>query len=258
MLVVLIPMQAAYAVGDLLVAPTRLVMADKSGAEVLLNNKGGETATYRVSLVLKKMLPDGRFEDVVEPDAEQQRALDMISYAPRKVVLAPGQTQTVRLGARAAVDLPDGEYRVHMLFRAIPDDNAPVSGAGAAQGLSIMLRPVYGVTIPVITRKGVLSAQAKVDNIRLVREGKESAIAFDIERSGNRSISGTISVLRAGKSEPIAMMKGVSVYPELTRRTVIVPLSAEDRAALSGTITVRFSEETGDPSPLVAEAQARL
>ena len=52
----------------------------------------------------------------------------MIVYAPRRVTLAPRQPQSIRIAARAPQGLPDGEYRVHMLFRAIPPANA--GGAG--------------------------------------------------------------------------------------------------------------------------------
>ena len=34
--------------------------------------------------------------------------------------LAPHQPQAIRIAARPPQGLPDGEYRVHLLFRAIP------------------------------------------------------------------------------------------------------------------------------------------
>lgn len=39
---------AQAGVGDLLVAPTRIVLDGRRGTEVILNNIGDETATYRV------------------------------------------------------------------------------------------------------------------------------------------------------------------------------------------------------------------
>ena len=39
----------AQAAGDLLVAPTRIVLDGRRGAEVILNNIGSEEATYRIS-----------------------------------------------------------------------------------------------------------------------------------------------------------------------------------------------------------------
>ena len=54
----------AQAAGDLLVAPTRVVLDGDRGTEVILNNIGSETATYRISLELRRMTPDGRLEEV--------------------------------------------------------------------------------------------------------------------------------------------------------------------------------------------------
>ena len=44
--------------GDLLIAPTRLVLDGRRGGEVTLSNIGTEEATYRVSLELRRMSPD--------------------------------------------------------------------------------------------------------------------------------------------------------------------------------------------------------
>ena len=111
---------ASAGIGDLLVAPTRVVLDGRKGAEVILNNIGDEPATYRISVEFRRMTPDGGLVDVAEPTAEDKLAEDMIVYAPRRVTLAPHQPQSIRVSARAPQGLPDGEYRVHLLFRAIP------------------------------------------------------------------------------------------------------------------------------------------
>src|SRR5918994_1466382 len=98
------------------------------GAEVVLNNIGEEPATYRISVEFRRMTPDGGLMEVDQPTAEEKLAQDMIVYAPRRVTLAPRQPQSVRVSARAPQGLPDGEYRVHLLFRAIP----PARPASAA------------------------------------------------------------------------------------------------------------------------------
>ena len=51
-------------VGDLLVAPTRIVLDGRKGAEVILNNIGDEPATYRVSIEFRRMTEDGGLVDV--------------------------------------------------------------------------------------------------------------------------------------------------------------------------------------------------
>ena len=51
----LLPTAAGAGVGDLLVAPTRLVLDGRRGAEIILNNIGDEPATYRVSVEFRRM-----------------------------------------------------------------------------------------------------------------------------------------------------------------------------------------------------------
>jgi P pilus assembly chaperone PapD len=89
-------------VGDLLVAPTRIVLDGRKGAEVILNNIGEEPATYRVSVEFRRMTEDGGLIDVAEPSAEDKLAQDMIVYAPRRVTLAPHQPQSIRPARRKA------------------------------------------------------------------------------------------------------------------------------------------------------------
>src|SRR6185295_8505628 len=90
---------ARAGVGDLLVAPTRIVLDGRTGAEIILNNIGEEPATYRVSVEFRRMTPDGGLVDVAAPTADDQKAADMVIYAPRKVVLAPHQAQAIRVRA---------------------------------------------------------------------------------------------------------------------------------------------------------------
>ena len=86
----LLPSTAATAgVGDLLVAPTRIVLDGRKGAEIILNNIGEEPATYRISVEFRRMLPDGTLEDVTELGDADKAARDMIVYNPRRVTLAP-------------------------------------------------------------------------------------------------------------------------------------------------------------------------
>ena len=94
------PSAAEAGVGDLLVAPTRIVLDGRKGAEIILNNIGDEPATYRVSVEFRRMTENGDIVDVTTPSAVDKSAEEMIVYAPRKVWLAPHQPQAIRIAAR--------------------------------------------------------------------------------------------------------------------------------------------------------------
>jgi P pilus assembly chaperone PapD len=250
---------ASAGIGDLLVAPTRLVLDGRKGAEIILNNIGEEPATYRVSVELRRMTPEGGLVEVTTPSAEDKLAQDMIVYAPRRVTLAPNQPQSIRIAARPPQGLPDGEYRVHMLFRAIPPANPVVTKADApAKGLNFALIPVYGVTIPVIVRLGNLQATAGIANVRLEQKDGKRSVALDLSRSGSRSTFGEVRVLKAGHKEPVALQKAVAVYKEVNSRRVSIPVDAAFKGDIKGPVTVQYVETFDDGNRMIAETQAIL
>ena len=171
----------AAAQGDLLIAPTRVIISQGGSSEVILSNIGSEPATYRISAELRRMTEDGNFHEVTEAEATpaEQAALQMITYAPRRINLLPGQPQSVRISIRPPEGLPDGEYRVHLNFRAVPPALKPEVGTDPAAGVSIKLIPVYGITIPVFVRRGRLEASATLANAHLVTEPGGSFVELD-------------------------------------------------------------------------------
>jgi hypothetical protein len=251
---------ASAGIGDLLVAPTRLVLDGRRGTEVILNNIGDEPATYRVSIEFRRMTPDGRLVDVTEPTAEEKLAEEMIVYAPRRVTLAPHQPQSIRIAARAPAGLADGEYRAHLLFRAVPPPNPVAAPADAAPstGLRFALTPIYGVTIPVIVRFGNLQAKAGIANVHLATQDGKPAVALDLSRSGDRSTFGEVRVLKPGVKDPIAIQKAVAVYKEITTRQVTIPVSEAFKGPIAGPVTVQYVETFDDGTNVIAETQAVL
>ncbi|MEQ8744848.1 molecular chaperone [Parasphingorhabdus sp.] len=252
MMMTTMPAQAA---GDLLVAPTRVVLDGDRGTEVILNNIGSETATYRISLELRRMTADGRLEEVTEDQANEieQAAKAMIRYAPRRVTLPPNQPQAIRLGVRAPEGLPDGEYRVHLLFRAIPETRSVTDQTVPNGGFTIALTPIYGVTIPIIVRYGNLQATAAIANGRMEKDADGQSFAFDLSRSGDRSTYGEIRITKPGIDEPVMIARGIAVYPEVTKRTVSLPVPPEIAAQLNGQISVAYYESANDGGALIAK-----
>jgi hypothetical protein len=251
--------QANAGVGDLLVAPTRLVLNGGRSAEVILNNIGDEPATYRISAEFRRMMPDGSLEEVQNPTDSDKAARDMLIFAPRRVTLAPREPQSIRVAARPPKGLPDGEYRVHLLFRAIPPSTPVTQAANApAKGVSFKLTPVYGVTIPVIVRLGNLSVKAGISDVRLEQRDGKPMVALELSRSGSRSTFGEVRVLKAGVKDPIALSRAVAVYTELNKREVLIPVDENFKGPLAGPVTVQYVETYDDGSKTIAETRAVL
>jgi P pilus assembly chaperone PapD len=254
------PSVPAQAAGDLLVAPTRIVLDGRRGAEVILNNIGSEEATYRISLELRRMNDIGKLDDVVpeEANATEKAALEMIRFAPRRVTLPPNQPQSIRIGLQGTEALPDGEYRAHMLFRSIPKTPDVTAEDTQANGLKINLIPVYGVTIPVIVRKGELKATAAIANAAIARDNEGQTLQFDLARQGERSVFGEVHVTRPGVAEPLLVAKGIAVYPELQSRIVSLPLDAASAAKMPGEVVISYYEAPEAGGGLIAQLRTVL
>jgi P pilus assembly chaperone PapD len=254
-----LPAPASAGIGDLLVAPTRIVLDGRRGTEIVLNNIGDAPATYRISVEFRRMTADGALVDVPDPTVQDKAAADMIVYAPRRVTLAPHEPQTIRIAARPPQGLPDGEYRVHLLFRAIPPSTpvAPSDGQ-PVKGLHLQLIPIYGVTIPVIVRLGNLEAKAAISDVALEKKDGRPVIDLDLSRSGSRSTFGEVRVLKSGVKDPIALQKAVAVYTDIGLRHLSIPVDEKFKGELQGPVTVQYIEKYDDGNQKIAETQAVL
>ena len=249
----------ALAAGDLLVAPTRVILDGSRGTEVVLNNIGSEPATYRISLEIKRMTAEGGLDEIAEENVTpaERAALDMIVFSPRRVTLPPNQPQVVRVGVRMPEGLPAGEYRAHMLFRSVPDA-APAGtpeAKPAATGVSIALTPIYGITIPVIVRVGDLGAEASIGEAWVSEGADGPAFNFGLSRTGSRSVYGDIEVTRPGVAEPLLVARGIAVYPEIDARNVSLRVPGEIAAKLKGPVHIRYSEDREIGGGTIDEAE---
>ncbi len=222
----------AAGVGDLLVAPTRLILEGRTRtAELALVNIGSQPATFRISLMHMKMLEDGDLKEIEKPGPEEVFADSLIRYSPRQVILEPHVVQTVRVQLRLPENLGDGEYRTHLLFRGVPPPEAvtPVDPQQQTEGFRIRLTPIYGVSIPLIIRHGETKAAVTLSNLAMQpASGDQPAVLHvQINRNGNRSVYGNMTVRftpKGGKEQVVGLANGIAVYTPLAYRAANLPL----------------------------------
>ena len=219
--------------GNLLITPRRIVFdGSKRSMDLNLANTGQDTATYAISIVQIRMKEDGSFETITEPDPEQRFADRFIRYFPRTVTLGPNEAQAVKVQLIKSNELLEGEYRSHIYFRAIPT-TAPLGEEDKAKDtttISVKLEPIFGITIPVIIRKGQSTAKVTLSDLsfELVNES-EPRISFVFTRTGNMSVYGDITVNHIspeGKITRVGMVNGVAVYTPNTIRKFQFNLNA--------------------------------
>lgn len=248
--------------GDLLVSPARVILDNKTrSVELILSNRGGAASTYRIRLVHMAMTVDGGIEAATAPASGLDPA-ELVRYAPHQVTLEPGQTQVLRVMVRKPADLPDGEYRVHMLFQAVPPDLAGTAEPSKekAKGVSIRLIAIMNLGIPIIIRQGELVAKTGLADLHLQHEQDQDVLAFRLTRTGNASTYGNLKATfqpRMGKSVTVGEMVGVAVYPPLEARNVKMVLYLPQGVALK-TGTLHLSFQTEDKGIPEAEVQLEI
>lgn len=256
-------------IGDLLVAPTRVVFEGRTrAAELTLLNIGKQTATYRISFTHLRMTELGELKEIETPEPGDQFADELVRYSPRQVTLDPNVAQTIRLQVRKPEKLADGEYRSHMLFRAVPPESSQpqtsVETEEKKTGYSIRLTPIYGVSIPVIVRNGATSVKASLEILGMrpaEKPGEPSTLEMKIHREGNQSVYGNLRVIfkpSSGKEQVVAVLNGVAVYTPNPERLVRISLQAPPGIILAkGSLRVSYSlaEQNGS---VLASAETAL
>ena len=255
----------AHAQGNLLVMPRRVIFdASVKSQELNLANTGKDTARYTISLIDVRMKQDGNFEVITEPDSGQQFAGKYLRFFPRSVTLAPNESQVIKMQVHRQADMPAGEYRSHIYFRAVPADKSPAPAAPVLDSsLSIRLVPVFGISIPVIVRVGETAAQVNFSAISFaLLKDSTPQLSFLFTRSGNRSVYGDLAVNfipSQGKPSVVGRVKGVAVYTPNTSRQL--QLNLEKPAGVdyrSGSLQLVYSSAADTKYEKFAEATVPL
>ena len=241
--------------GNLGVIPHRVVIQGRDrAAEIMLRNEDSLPAVYRILIKEMDMKPDGSLEDRPRREGEITAA-DLVRMTPRQVDLKPGETQMVRFQLRKPENLPDGEYRSHVHFQAVPQPRPPAApGEGDEKVMNFDITPLFGITIPLIIRHGNVATDIKLGPMRLVPAkvaGRPPFLSVDLLRTGNGSVLGDFQVSvekspKLSRGTILAIAKGVGVYGGLDHRTHLMSLDHAAKGELAGSrLKVVFTPTDG-------------
>jgi hypothetical protein len=182
----------------------------------------------------------------------------LFRYSPREVTLEARESQTIRIQVRKPAELQAGEYRLHMMFRAIPPTAelaTPSTKPAATKGLSIRLTPIYGIAIPVILRHGETSAKVSLTNLNL--DANHQNLRLYLERQGNQSVYGDLRVTLlppSGQPQVLAEVNGLAVYVPNANRRLNLPLPKDLKWVPGSHLRVAYSLPPTEGGALLAEA----
>lgn len=267
-LCLLLLLTASQALAQLMLFPTRVVFdGNQRAAQLELINNGSQSATYRISLVNRRMDEAGAMHPIEEPVEGQHFAEEMLRYSPRQITLEPGVGQTVRIMVRKPTSLAPGEYRSHLLFSKQPQVRDPgdsnVADSSSQKEVRIQLRTLLSVSIPVIVRHGDTHATVSLTSMELTERAEEQPVLqFSMERAGNQSLYGDLTVHftpRGGVTEIVGRANGVAIYAPNARRKMRIALTPPRNRSLSnGTLRVTYRQQAESGAALLAEASLTL
>lgn len=241
--------EPALAGAGLLISPQRIVLEGRDReATVTVSNAGDETGGYRIFFTNYEMTEQGAFAPV-SAGTSGNFADGLVRFSPRQIVLAPGETQVIRLSVRRLAGLAPAEYRSHLVFQGVPRKGAAKPLTSEKGKARAAITTLYGVSIPVIYRNRTSPAKLSIAGAEVAHDRSGSArLAVELLRSGDESIYGNVKVSYRGpdaeKFVAIGESNGNAVYVPLARRFVMVPLSVSGFAK-GGVVRVLVENETG-------------
>jgi len=254
--------QMGSAQAALQVFPTRLFLSPKKRVTQLsLRHIGPKTETYRITTVFYRMTPDGKMEKIETPSDEERPLLKFVRFSPREVKLPPNIEQTVKVMALPNEALTDGEYRAHILFEPVGEDNSENEKADS-KDVAMKLSARIAVAVPVFYRQGTPEFQVSANELKLEAsaDGKQSFQAR-LNSSGKRFLYGDVKVFfspnKGGEPIQVGTVLGVSSY--VPSRVIQYSLTVPDGVQLkNGKLRLEVSETPEEGGKLLATTETPL
>jgi hypothetical protein len=230
-----------YAGSLLFVAPNRIVMEpDQRTAVVNVTNKDDRHREFKIVVQNYIMTENGTTQIV---DTFPYSAERMIRYVPRRIKLAPGERQTVRIMARRPKDLSDGDYHSHLLFdemapppvESLANKDVPPEGKGQ---LKFKIEALYGLAIPIVIEHGAIENKLVVTAAKIKLQDNGSYIAtVSLDRTGNSEGKGFLTIEHTtpeGIAKVVGLGGDLHIYRELEHVNRTFRIKIEKDTPLNG------------------------
>ncbi len=228
----LIPLSTWAAKPTLLLHPTMVMFEGRSRtASIYVVNRGDAQGTFVVSWMDLSMTPEGGLRKMVEPPAWSLQP--HIRYSPRRMTLAPGETQLVKVALRRNNDVPKGEYYSHFKVLTLSSETAGESSRQENDEVkgSVNVVARSAMAIPVIWRNSKAEPRAVIESVKFSPAGnlRVSELQVGVRRLGKLSVRGFLHVVRPGADDtevPLSDPVPLVMYPTVDLRTVPVRLQS--------------------------------
>ncbi len=238
-----------------LIAPHALFIDHRiRSAAMYLHNPDDKPVEINVELIYGYPRGDGEGGVWVfmeeDPAEGEPSCADWVRALPRRVILMPGQRQTIRFLARPPAGLPDGEYwsRVVVSSQAVERDLEGTEVEGA-EGVRVGLRLATRTIISLNYRKGPVTTGIELDQLTAELGKRSLTVGMNLTRQGDAAWLGQVDavLLDADGKELQRWDRAIAVYED-HRRVLEFPL---DRPRTPGNymLSLRYSTDRADLPP---------
>lgn len=244
---------------DLQVFPLRVVLTEKNrNAQISVRHKGTKPMRYRITTIFYRMSKDGAMTAIASPSADEHFGDKYFRYSPRQVDLEPNVEQVVRLALRFPADLPKGEYRAHLHFEGIDEQEKPSDTPTEDKTAKMILKARIAVAIPIILRKGQPEVKVAFKNLKTTMT-QDNKLAWETTmiKEGSASVYGDFELKHqppGGAETVVGIVKGVSSY--IPERTVRFPFQVEKLGP--GKLTLTFMSSADEGGAVLATTETVL
>jgi P pilus assembly chaperone PapD len=189
------------------------INSNRGQAQGVINITNSSNETFRARVYAEAFTYHKDFGFQVLPSTPSDLR-PYLQFSPRELVVPAGTTRRIRLNARLAPSLPNGEYRA-MIF------TEPLKANTVTDGNGNTTRIITRVGSALFVRKGDVRANLLVENIRW--EGNAKKLQLLVSNTGNISVYPSIKwTLRQGHTiiktgELISM----GIVPESKRNLIL-------------------------------------
>lgn len=225
-LLALVAPAASIAAQGVLVAPQGVAIDHRvRSGSFEVYNPGTERVEVAVATIFGYPVSDSTGRTTLltldAPDSTAPSAAKWITAYPRRLVLGPGERQTIRLFARPPQALADGEYwtRVVVAARKAGGGDAAADTVVRA-GIALEVRTIIAAWY----RKGSLATGLAVDSVPAARVAGDSIIVRPwLRRTGSAAYIGTLNAALVDSSgRTVAKVKQqLAVYTALSPRLAL-------------------------------------
>lgn len=237
----ILPANMAFARIDIL--PRKIVLdARERSAEITILNLFDQPSLYRLSLIHYRQKTDGTYETLEQPLSAAFDPEQSVRISPKQFKVSAGGRQKIRLSVRRPADLPDGEYRFHLVakrYEVAGEGNTSKNTEGAAVSMKINV----AVAIPIVVRQGNAAVTVAIGDVGYVAptsaNNNRHELMVTVNREGNAGAIGELAVFRG--DERIGYITNFNIFSEIPYRTIGIPLASDPRG--QGPLRVVYTDD---------------